>query len=123
VYLTDGFADLKTHPTENIKATFTANTVDVIISDWNKRSYRFSCMNLNKDIVPEESYTRQGSSGLTLFLKKAKTETWDTLNKKEQIVKDPQQGGQPGQKAGGDPADPTAGLMDMMKQMYQNGDE
>jgi calcyclin binding protein len=111
---------MKSHPAENIKATFTTTTVDVIISDWKNRSYRFSCMNLNKDIVPEESYTRQGSSGLTLFLKKAKTETWDTLNKKEQIVKDPQQGGP---KAGADPADPTAGLMDMMKQMYQNGDE
>jgi hypothetical protein len=76
-------------------------------------------MNLNKDIIPEESYTKQGSSGLTIFLKKAKTETWDTLNKKESIIKDPVGG----KKAGADPADPTAGLMDMMKQMYQNGDE
>jgi calcyclin binding protein len=119
VYLTDGFADLKSHPSDKIKATYTANSVDVYIENWKGKSFRFSCMALNKDIIPEESHFKQGSSGLTLFLKKAKTETWDSLNKKESIIKDPSNK-KPGAE-GGD--DPSAGIMDMMKQMYQNGDE
>jgi len=82
---------------------------------WKGKSHRFSCWNLNKEIIPEDSYVRQGSSGLTILLKKAKTETWDSLNKKESMIKEP---------VGKDnKEDPTAGLMDMMKQMYQNGDE
>lgn len=115
VYITEGFANIKDHPKENIKATFTNNSVDLIILNWKGKSFRFSCPNLNKEIVPEESSVRQGSSGLTINLKKVKTETWDILYKKESLIKDP--------TPTKDPNDPTAGLMDMMKQMYQNGDE
>ena len=112
--MTDGFADIKSHPQENIKATFTTTSCDVIIQNWKGRSFRFSCVSLCNEIVPEESSVRQGSSGLTILLKKSKTDTWQTLDKKESLIKDP---------VTKNKDDPTAGLMDMMKQMYQNGDE
>lgn len=118
VYLTDGFADIKSHPEENIVATFTATTCDVIINNWKGRSFRFNCSNLNKEIVPSESYVRQGGSGLTLMLKKVKTETWDTLNKKESSIPNPMGDGM----GGGKGEDPQGNMMEMMKNMYQNGD-
>lgn len=54
-----------------------------------------------------------------MSLKKIKSsEHWDSLEKKKALMneKKPEKGAAPGGE------DPGAGLMDMMKEMYQNGD-
>jgi calcyclin binding protein len=51
---------------------------------------------------------------LTIFLKKSKpSDYWDALEYKKPLVSDPK----PDKSA-----DPSAGLMDMMREMYENGD-
>ena len=55
---------------------------------------------------------------MTIFLKKSKaSDHWDCLEYKKPIVSDPNE-----RKAPTNEKDPNAGLMDMMKEMYQNGD-
>ena len=71
---------------------------------------------MNKEIDPEGSYTKQTSSGLIVYLKKAKSsEFWDSLEKKKSPL------GTEDEKPNKS-KDPNESLMDMMREMYQNGD-
>jgi len=117
IYFTDGFSGIKSHPTEKVVATFHAGSFEICVHDWNGKNLRFACGNLNKSISPEGSYVKQQNSALVVYLKKDKQEFWDGLEKKKSMLGDTD-------KIGKDKSDdPTAGLMNMMKEMYQNGDE
>jgi calcyclin binding protein len=70
-----------------------------------------------KKIVPDASrFTKKGKT-LTIVLKKKKSTTWSKLKKTASSVKKPK----PGEDKAKD--DPSAGLMDMMKKMYEDGDD
>ena len=114
IYITDGFENLKTHDPNNIKAKFTANTFDVYILNWNKKNFRFSCFNLNKEIVPGDSYTKATSSGLIIYLmKKSSGDFWDTLEKKKSLI-----GGDSENKDSKN-KDPNESLMDMVNNSFK----
>ncbi len=119
LYLTDGFDGIKTFSASNIKSKFTKTSFDVCILNWKGRNYRFSCFNLNKEIIPSDSYVKQTNSGLIVYLVKANTsDIWDSLEKKKGLF---------GNKDEDSPAldknkDPNQSLMEMMRDMYQNGD-
>lgn len=55
-----------------------------------------------------------------MTLKKAKDEHWSDLKPKQTLLNKKNEGAKPKAKAEGDA---MGGLMDMMKDMYQNGDE
>lgn len=120
VYFTDNFANLKSHPAEKIKSSFSATSFEICVEDWNGKNLRFACTNLNKKISASDSYVKATGSGLTVYLKKDKPEFWDGLEKKKSLIGDPDA---PKEGLGADKGDPSAGLMNMMKEMYQNGDE
>ena len=44
---------------------------DVYILNWQKKNFRFSCFNLCKDIIPEDSYIKTTNRGLIIYLAKA----------------------------------------------------
>ncbi len=114
--MTDGFANLKEHPKEKILTTFKKNSFAVGILNWNKNNFKFAGNNLCHEIDPEGSYVKQTSSGLVVYLKKVKTsDHWDNLEKKKSITGDSEDKKEPSK-------DPNQGLMDMMREMYQNGD-
>lgn len=120
VYITDGFDGIKTFSSSNIKSKFTKSSVDVCVIGWKNKNYRFSCFNLNKEINPTDSYVKQTNSGLIIYLSKANTsDYWDNLEKKKGLFgnKD-EEGGDKFDKN----KDPNASLMEMMRDMYQNGD-
>ena len=107
---------MNSHAKENIISKFTTRTFEVLILNWNKKNFKFACNNLNKDIDAEGSYVKQTSSGLTVFLKKAKSsDYWDGLEYKKPLISDKNE--KPDASK-----DPNEGLMDMMREMYQNGD-
>ena len=120
LYLTDGFDGIKTFNSSNIKSSFTKNSFDVFVIGWKNKNYRFSCFNLNKEIIPNESYVKQTNSGLIIYLKKSNnSDFWDSLEKKKGLFgnkDDKEDGGIDKNK------DPNASLMEMMRDMYQNGD-
>ena len=120
LYLTDGFEGIKTFNSSNIKSKFTKNTFDVFVIGWKNKNFRFSCFNLNKEIEPKESYVKQTNSGLIVYLKKLNnSDFWDSLEKKKGLFgnkEDKEDGGLDKNK------DPNASLMEMMRDMYQNGD-
>ena len=120
LYLTDGFDGIKSFSSSNIRSKFTKNTFDIYIIGWKNKNYRFSCFNLSKDINPTDSYVKQTNSGLIVYLAKASTsDFWDSLEKKKSLFgnKD-EDGSSPLDKN----KDPNQSLMEMMRDMYQNGD-
>jgi calcyclin binding protein len=112
VYLSD-FQDFKAHPKEKITANFQTKSFEIKIHDYKGKNFRLIVNNLHKEIKPAESTFRQINSGVVLVLKKEKDDFWDNLEKKQGLVKERDE------KADKD-KDPGAGLMDMMKEMYNN---
>lgn len=93
-----------------------ASSFDLTILDLNGKNYRLVKENLEKDIVPEESKMIVKRDKIVVKLKKKKGqysyETWTSLTSKKS--KD---------EATKSKADPMGGLMDMMKDMYDSGDD
>ena len=120
LYLTDGFDGIKSFSSSNIKSKFTKNSFDVCILGWKNRNYRFSCFNLSKEITPNDSYVKQTNSGLIVYLAKAnKSDFWDSLEKKKGLFGNKDEDGAPALDKN---KDPNQSLMEMMRDMYQNGD-
>ena len=120
LYLTDGFDGIKTFNSSNIKSKFTKNTFDVCILGWKGKNYRFSCFNLSKEINPNDSYVKQTNSGLIVYLAKANSsDFWDSLEKKKGLFGNKDEDGMPALDKN---KDPNQSLMEMMRDMYQNGD-
>jgi calcyclin binding protein len=71
-----------------------------------------------KKIVPGESRYNIKGKTITIVLKKKKSNTWTKLKKTASSIKKPK----PGEKAE-TKEDPSAGLMDMMRKMYEEGDD
>jgi len=117
VYLTsglDGIGDLK--DTGRITCNFTSSSLDLKIVDFNGKNYRLLKANLDKEIIPGESKFVVKKNGITLKLRKKKGEYsyehWTDLTSKkskEETIKSKD--------------DPMGGIMDMMKDMYENGDD
>ena len=120
LYLTDGFDGIKSFSSSNIKSKFTKTSFDVCVLGWKNRNYRFSCVNLSKEIIPNDSYVKQTNSGLIVYLAKAnKSDFWDSLEKKKGLFGNKDEDGNPALDKN---KDPNQSLMEMMRDMYQNGD-
>ena len=120
LYLTDGFDGIKSFNSSNIKSKFTKTTFDVCILGWKNRNYRFSCFNLSKEINPNDSYVKQTNSGLIVYLAKANSsDFWDSLEKKKGLFGNKDDDSMPALDKN---KDPNQSLMEMMRDMYQNGD-
>ena len=85
------------------------------IHDLNGKNYRLLVDNLDNNIVPDKSKVLVKANKITIKLKKVKGEYsfdhWtDLRSKKNKADKDKMK------------SDPSAGIMDMMKNMYDDGD-
>ena len=75
---------------------------------------------MSKEIIPKDSYVKQTNSGLIVYLAKANTsDFWDSLEKKKGLFGNKDEDGMPALDKN---KDPNQSLMEMMRDMYQNGD-
>ena len=99
---------------ERVTCDFSKGAFDLKIVDFNGKNYRLLKDNLDKEIVPEQSKVLVKKNSIKLCLRKAKGEygyeSWMDLTAKRQ-------------KSEAAKSDPSAGIMDMMKQMYEDGDD
>jgi calcyclin binding protein len=102
----------------------TADQVDVIFDKWSVelrlRGYRgqnyiFSVKKLFAEIVTADSKYLLKNNSLTLVLVKRENKSWTQIAYKEDKLGKPEKE----EKA----EDPSAGIMNMMKKMYEDGDE
>jgi len=95
---------------ENVQVEFKLNTVDIKVHGLNNQNYRFS-RTLN-EITPEECSFKIRPNRIVLALKKKETGHWDKLESKKEKKKPDISN-----------KDPNAGIMELMKNMYEEGDD
>ena len=101
---------------DNVKFTSTNDSFDLTITGLSGKNYRMIKDNLENDIVPDESkiIVKQNKVVIKLTKKKGQHsyEHWPQLiSKKSKEEKNKRK------------ADPSSGLMDMMKDLYNDGDD
>ena len=114
VYITsgvDGVGDIK----ERVTCDFTARSFDLKIGDLKGKHLRLFKNNLDKDIDPAQSKVIVKKSQIKIKMRKVKGQygydQWVDLVSKRPREED------------GKDKDPGAALMDMMKEMYDSGDD
>jgi len=107
----EGIGDV---PKEDIEVTFKSHSFEMICNCKGKQ-YRFSLSNLAHPIVESESSfrVRPGGKRIIFSLKKKESKHWDSIFKKEEPLRKPKM----------DSSDPSQGIMDLMKNMYDEGDD
>jgi len=106
---------VKKIPRDQITCDFTSTSFDLIVSDLNGKNYRLYKDNLAHDIDPSTSKVVVKVDRLIIKLGKTKGEygydTWtDLVDKKKKRT--------PGKKE-----DPSASIMNLMKDLYETGDD
>lgn len=104
-------------PRENIACDFTKTSFDLRVHglDGGKRNARLRVPHLDKEIDPAGSKIKIGKNRVTVLLKKVNSwDYWINLAAKNPSI---------GKAAKDAEADPSAGLMGMMKQLYEDGDD
>jgi len=102
---------------ENIQCHFTKSSVDLIVHDLNGRNYRLLKDNLDKDIDPNKSKYVVKKHKIIIKLAKVKAEygsydSWQNLSSKKSKESK--------EKIKSNPSD---SIMEMMKDMYDSGDD
>ncbi|KAL7469708.1 hypothetical protein ACHAXS_009956 [Conticribra weissflogii] len=107
------------HDKSKITCRFTPSSFDLVVSDFRGQSYRLVNDNLEKDIEPSKSKYVVKPNKILIKLGKVKGEYsydhWTQLTAKKAKRKD---------GAGNrEKDDPAAGIMDLMRDMYEEGDD
>lgn len=98
---------------EKIGADFKPMSFDLKFHDVQGKNYRCAIPKLNKEIVPEKCEVVVKATRVIIILIKASKGTWLDLHFKEDKLKPNLDKDR----------DPMAGIMDLMKNMYEEGDE
>jgi len=106
---------------ERIKCDFRESSFDVTVMDLNGKNYRVKRDNLEHDIVPDNSKFVVKADKLIVKLAKKKGEygSFDYWTK----LTDPKKTEKSGGKKKDDSSDPSASIMNMMKDLYDSGDD
>lgn len=103
---------------ENITTEFKNRSFRVRVEGLDNSNFQCHVALLWDDIVPADSYYKVKTDTILLMLKKAQErKTWAYVTEREDKKKKT-----PNPKAD-DKKDPNEGLMDLMKQMYEDGDD
>ncbi|KAG7019517.1 Calcyclin-binding protein, partial [Cucurbita argyrosperma subsp. argyrosperma] len=98
---------------EKVEADYKKLSIDIKFHDVKGKNYRFAIPKLNKEIVPEKCKLLVKPTRAVITLYKASKGNWLDLHLKEEKLK-------PGLDK---ERDPMAGIMDLMKNMYDEGDD
>ncbi|CAI9292942.1 unnamed protein product [Lactuca saligna] len=98
---------------EKVETEFNRMSVDVKFHDVNGKNYRCAIPKLNKEIVPEKCKVLVKPTKVIITLIKASKGNWMDLHFKDDKIK----------PSLDKERDPMAGIMDLMKNMYEEGDD
>ncbi|KAL3055144.1 hypothetical protein OYC64_017949 [Pagothenia borchgrevinki] len=115
IYLT--MKDLHKIPPENVEVSFTERSFSVLVKDLDGKNHQMTMLNMLCPINEKDSYKKIKTDMLLLMCKKQTTQNWECLTKAEKQTKDKDK---PNVEANADPSD---GLMTMLKKIYSDGDD
>ncbi|KVH89381.1 calcyclin-binding protein-like [Cynara cardunculus var. scolymus] len=98
---------------EKVQTEFNPMSVDVKFHDVQGKNYRCAIPKLNKEIIPEKCKVLVKPTKVIITLVKASKGNWLDLHFKEDKLK----------PSLDKERDPMAGIMDLMKNMYEEGDD
>ncbi|EMS63147.1 hypothetical protein TRIUR3_09946 [Triticum urartu] len=98
---------------EKLETTFKPMSADIKFHDVKGKNYRCAIPKLNKEIVPEKCKVVVKPTKIVITLWKASSGNWLDLHYKEDKFKPSMD----------KEKDPMSGIMDLMKGMYEEGDE
>lgn len=105
-------------PSENVKSVFGTRRLELTVNALAGKNHSLLITNLMNDVLPESSYHKVKTDMVVVFLRKANTANWSHITELEKKAKEPKV-----PKPEVDGGDPSASLMNMMKQMYDEGDD
>ncbi|KAF0294717.1 Calcyclin-binding protein [Amphibalanus amphitrite] len=110
-------------PAESIKCNFTDNSFSLRVEGLDNKNYNFSLSNLLRPIDPAASKYKVKTDCVLVMLAKRSSQSWSHVTAAESAADEARAAkySSPDKTdAGGDPA---AGIMDLMKKMYDEGDD
>ncbi|XP_033119209.1 calcyclin-binding protein-like isoform X2 [Anneissia japonica] len=111
-----------TVPAENVTVKHTNSSFNLIVQNLEGTNHQLLIGNLLHEIDGENSSHKVKTDNLVLFLRKAEKKTWKYLTVAEQKSKVEKDLKSAPPKMDED-KDPSAGIMDMMRKMYEEGDD
>ncbi|XP_034039260.1 calcyclin-binding protein [Thalassophryne amazonica] len=115
IYLT--LKDVQKIPAENVEVTFTEGSFSVLVKDLSGKNHQMTVLNLLYPIDEKESYKKIKTDMVLVMCKKQTTKKWDCLTKVEKQSKEKDK------PSMDENADPSEGLMNMLKKIYAEGDD
>lgn len=115
IYLT--LKDVHKIPSENVEVTFEERSFSVLVKDLDGKNHQLTILNLLYPINEKDSYKKIKSDMLLIMCKKQSREKWECLTKVEKQYKEKDK------PKMDDNEDPSQGLMNMLKKIYDDGDD
>ncbi|CAD6216437.1 GSCOCG00004595001-RA-CDS [Cotesia congregata] len=103
---------------EAVACNFSERSIDLRVMGLENRNYQLPISNLCEDIDPSKSYIKVKTDMIVVFLSKKASKNWTHVTGIEKRIKESKNA-----PPSSDNADPEAGLMNIMKKMYQEGDD
>jgi len=111
--------NVHTLPAESVYTVFTENSMELHMNGLDNRNYTLPIKNLlNKIDISKSSWKVKTDMVIVMLAKVEAGKHWSHLTSSEKKAKEPK----PVPKLD-EEKDPSAGLMDLMKQMYEDGDD
>lgn len=104
-------------PSENVEVNFTDRSFSLLVKDLEGKNHQMTMINLLGPIDPKESFKKIKTDMVLVMCKKQTVKKWDCLTQVEKQSKEKEK------PAVDDNADPSEGLMTMLKKIYSEGDD
>ncbi|KAM8850740.1 calcyclin-binding protein [Spinachia spinachia] len=115
IYLT--LKDVHKITSENVEVNFTERSFSVLVKDLDGKNHQMTILNLLYPIIEKDSYKKIKTDMVLIMCKKQTAKKWDCLTTVEKQLKDKDK---PSVEENADPSD---GLMTMLKKIYSDGDD
>lgn len=109
--------DVHKIPSENVEVNFTERSFSVLVKDLDGKNHQMTVLNLLYPIDEKDSHKKIKTDMVLIMCKKQATKKWDCLTTVEKRSKEKDK---PTME---DNADPSDGLMTMLKKIYSEGDD
>ncbi|KAI1883233.1 hypothetical protein AGOR_G00243110 [Albula goreensis] len=103
--------------TENVETSFTEKSFAVLVKDLDGKNHQMTIKNLLCPIDAQESYRKVKTDMVLIMCKKKTPKKWECLTQVEKQTKEKEK------PSYDENADPSDGLMNMLKKIYSEGDD
>ncbi|XP_071376884.1 calcyclin-binding protein [Centroberyx affinis] len=104
-------------PSENVEVTFTERSFSVLVKDLDGKNHQMTMINLLCPIDTKDSCKKIKTDMVLVMCKKQTAKKWECLTQVEKQTKEKDKPATDGN------ADPSDGLMSMLKKIYSEGDD